>query len=429
MTFWRLPLFSRLAPDSLFYKAFNICLRLLSLASKLILTLYMGRYLCLSDMGVYGLVFGAVMVTSVILGGRLDFVVARDIVGTNGTSALIQMRDEALFYAASYVLFALVMLGLWQSGLVAPHLLLIVFVLSILENLANMSSANLVSLDRPLLSTFLFFIRGGLWGLAIAVVGLCFPAARHVSFVFLAWALGATLSLLLTLFSWRHLPWHEALRAPIDWVRLKKAALQSFPIWLGTLGSMAALYVDRFVASYALDLEQVGIITFFGSFAAALLSLAQSGFFAFSFPRLVRAFRTGDEKAFRAEERKTTRQVDFFVFCSAIVLGLSVPLLARLLGKDAIAAESVTLWLLLLGICLRGHADSLYYVLYARKLDRANWTGGLLFLIPACAGNMILIPLYGLEGAGYSAILSAGFLLIWRFYFAHLHPLKKISCK
>jgi len=407
----------RFAPDSLLYKAINVGLRGLALASKLILTLYMGRYLSLADMGLYGIVFGAVMITSVVLGGRLDFVVARDIVGDTGRVALLKMRDQALFYAISYIPFTLVMVGLGFSDLTSPKILATIYALSILESLANMTSANLVALDRPLLSTFLFFIRAGLWGLGVTLIGLCVPSARHVDLIFIAWMLGAGLSLVFTLYAWRHLPWRAALKEPIDWPRLRRGVIQSFPIWLGTLGSMGALYVDRFVASYALNIEQVGIITFFGSFAAALLSLVQSGFFAFSFPRLVRHYRLKEAEAFWREVKQTGWQVSLFLFLAALCLGIFIPLLAHFLGKTAIAAEEVTLWLLLVAIWIRGNADTLYYVLYARHQDWANWVGGLLFLIPALGGNLLLIPLCGLEGVGYSSILAASFLWAWRFYY------------
>ena len=58
-------------------RVFNIMLRLISLTAKLVLTLYMGRFLSLSDMGTYGVVVGVVMVFAVVLGVRFDYITSR----------------------------------------------------------------------------------------------------------------------------------------------------------------------------------------------------------------------------------------------------------------------------------------------------------------------------------------------------------------
>ncbi len=409
----------------LFSKVATMGLRGLSLASKLILTLYMGRYLGLADLGVYGLVFGAVMIACVVLGGRLDFVVTRDLVGQSDLGALTRMRDQAVYYGFNYLLFLCLIALLAALRIAPPFILFSVAALSILESLSNMTSVNLIALERPTLSTFLFFVRAGLWCLVVAAIGIFFPATRNVETVLVGWMIGSGASFLLTLYVWRSLPWAEALRTPVDWPRLKRGIKKSFPIWLGTLGGVAALHVDRFIVSYYLDLEKVGVITFFASFSMALLSLVQSGFFAFAIPRLIRHHKSGETEAFWRETRATLWQTGWFVGAAALVVGFAVPVLGGLLGKPLIALESPTLWLLLAAVWIRGQADALYYVLYARHQDWVNWTGDLLFLVPSLGGNLLLIPLCGLEGVGYSSILAACFLLAWHAFFVK-YPNTKI---
>lgn len=411
--------------DSLFHKALTIMMRVTSLAAKLILTLYMGKYLGLSEMGVYGVVFGAVMIICVALGGRLDFVVARDLVGDGEAGVLHKMRDQAVFYFINYLFFAVVMLGLALIGVASPRLLSAIFALSIVESVANMTSTNLVALGHPMLSTFLFFVRAGLWCLVVVALGFFLPSTRNVETILIAWMIGSGLSVLLNLYAWRKMPWAAVMRRPIDWAWIKDGVKKSLPIWLGTMGGVGALHVDRFVVSYYLTLEQVGILTFFGSFAAALLSLVQSGFFAFSYPRLIQHYREKRLKEFWREFHQTSWQSVLFVTLAAGVVGAIVPVLADLLGKTEIAAQEKVLWLMLAAVWVRNYADSLYYVLYARHQDRPNWLGALLFLVPSLGGNIILVPLVGLAGAGYSAIVASVFLLVWRLYFVVRPSLKK----
>ena len=94
----------------------NLGLRLTSLAMKLVLTLYMGRYFELSAIGAYGLVFSAVVVVGTLMGQELGYIVKREIVGLSPQEALIKIRDQIIWYGANHILFALVVLVLILMG-------------------------------------------------------------------------------------------------------------------------------------------------------------------------------------------------------------------------------------------------------------------------------------------------------------------------
>jgi hypothetical protein len=80
----------------------NTLLRLTTLSAKLGLTLYMGLYLSLPDIGTYGLVFAAVMILTAVLGFRFDYIVSRDLVRTTPIAAVTKMRDQMLFYIMNF---------------------------------------------------------------------------------------------------------------------------------------------------------------------------------------------------------------------------------------------------------------------------------------------------------------------------------------
>ena len=396
-----------------FKQATNVLLRVSSLAAKLLLTLYMGRYLGLSELGVYGLVFSAVMIATGVLGSRLDYVVTRDLVSASPVDAARRMRDQTVFYAIHYVLFALVMLAAWGLSIAPPLMLLSVFVITVLEHLANSFTTNLVSLGHPVLSTFLFFVRAGLWCVVVVLLGLLFPVTRTVESVMIGWAFGGGLGVLMGAWVLRKKPWKEALQLPVDWAWIKKAVMKSFPIWIGTIGAMMASGVDRFVVSYYLDMESVGIITFYGSFAAALLSLVHSGFFSFSYPRLIAFHQSGEGAAFWSELRQTGLQVAAFVFLASAALGVVLPYAAYYLDKPELAAQAYTLWLILGAVWIRANADTFYFALYAQHRDRPLWLGDLIYLLLLGLGCVVLVPVAGLPGAGYSAIIASALLCGW----------------
>lgn len=402
-----------------FQKALSIFLRVASLAAKLLLTLYMGRYLALTEIGVYGLVFSAVMISTSLLGMRLDYVAGRDLVGASAPRVCRMIRDVGLFYTANCVVLAFVMLGVAFFAKASPLVLLSVYLIAVFESIASVFSSNLVSMGRPLLSTALFFVRSGLWCLVVVVAGLLFPQLRSVEAILFAWTLGAALGAVLPLWSWRGLPWRETLRVSIDRAWLINALKKSFPVWLGTVGAMTASSVDRFVVSAYLDMEKVGIVTFYSSFAFALLSLVHSGFFSFSYPRLIEFHQNGKREAFTKQAFDTGIEVSVFMLVATVILGVLMPLSAPYFGKPELAAERLTFWLMLGAVWIRSVGDSFYYILYARGQDKPLWMGDMLYLLPVIVGNVILVPLIGLAGVGYSAVVAASLLLLWLGFFTY----------
>jgi len=395
----------------------NVFLRVASLGAKLLLSLYMGRYLGLSDLGAYGLVFAAVIFSTTALGMRLDYVVGRDMVGRSPCDAMRLVRDESLFYAANYIFFAFLLFFAWLADTAAASVLLAIFVLAVLENASTALSSALVSMGRPVYSTLLFFIRAGLWSGAIVVLGMAVPSLRTIEMVFAAWIGGEIIGFVLGVAAFRREPWRAAVRMPVDWPWMRRAVLKGFPIWLGSMGWSLAFSVDRFVVSRYLGIDLVGVITFYSSFAAALLSLAHSGVYAFSYPRLIRLHQDGRRDEFNREAFRTWVQAVLFVSAMALMLGWLIPFAAPFFGKPAFATYASTLWLLLLAVWIRTNADTFHYVLYARHEDRPLWLGALLMLIPVVVGNLIFVPRYGLIGVGYSAVVADVFLFLWRFWF------------
>jgi len=370
----------------------------------------------LEAMGIYGLVFGAVILLNVFLGQGLNYVVARDVVHVSPVTALHKMRDQALFFAINYVCMAIAAFALVHIGFgwVEPKIIFLTLVLAILESIASFTNGNMNSLNQQVMANATFFVRSGLWVIPVLALGALDPAWRTVDVVLVAWMIGAAVSIAITLWYWRHMPWSEVMRTPIDWHWLHQGLKKSSLIWLGVLGLNGGTYVDRFVVEHFLNLDDVGVVTYYFSFSAAMLTLMQSGVLSFAYPRLIAMHRDGDTVSFMREARQALWQVALGAGLMAITLAIIVPLLGVYTQRPALIHSSVTLWLMLFGTWIRANAETLNYILYARHQDRAIWFGNLLFLIPAIGGNAFLVPMVGLPGIGWAMILAASFLLIWR---------------
>ncbi|HEU0117051.1 MAG TPA: hypothetical protein VFR09_00330 [Alphaproteobacteria bacterium] len=394
----------------------NMALRLASLGAKLLLTLYMARYLSLQGLGVFGLVNGAVVTLMTALGIRFDYIAARDLVGTKPYEALSKMRDQAVFYALNYAVLAAIMLVLTLTDVtgVAPRIMLIIYILAVMENCAGMTFANLTSLGHPLFANGMFFVRSGLWVFPVIALGFMIPAYRTDSAIFCAWGLGLLLSLVITVWAGRGLPWQKVMSTPVDWGWLKDGVRKCFFIWLGSLGGTIGWFVDRFVVADFKGLELAGVATFYTSFGTALFALVHSGVLSFAYPRVIALHKEKNKTAFWHEVRSVGWHVALSAGFIAIVLAIAVPWLGHVFHREEFVEQAPTLWLILLGTWLRCNAETFYYVLFARHQDRAVWLGDLLFLVPTFGCNVVLVPMYGFIGIGYSAVIAAFLLLLWR---------------
>src|ERR1700724_4425783 len=111
----------------------NTLLRLTTLSAKLGLTLYMGLYLSLPDIGTYGLVFGVVMILTTVLGVRFDYIISRDLVRTTPVVAVTKMRDQMLFYIMNYFALALIAVAVMKISVtgIDSRMLFYIFVLTV----------------------------------------------------------------------------------------------------------------------------------------------------------------------------------------------------------------------------------------------------------------------------------------------------------
>lgn len=405
----------------------NTLLRLATLGAKLGFTLYMGRFLSFADMGTYGLAFGTVMITTMLLGGSLDYVVSREIVDVTPPVALARMRDQAAFYSLNYLALGLVMGALAVSGVtgISGGVMTMIFVLAVIESVANMTYWNMTSLGHPLLANLLLFIRSGAWALVIAFMGILIPSLRNAEIILLSWIVGTSTSLVVTLWAWRHLPWRSLRTIPVDWPWIRKSVKKCFFIWIGMVGLTAGSYVDRFVVAANLNLDLAGVVTFYSSFTVALLTLVQSGILSFTYPRLILSYRRKDSAAFWHEVWKSAWHVAVFAGIIGVIIGVCVPLIGRFFHRQLLVDETTTLWLMLFGMWMQSNAMTLYYILFARHQDRAIWLGNLLYLIPAFGGNAILVPIFGFIGIGYGSVIANAFLLLWRLWYVRIGTQKQ----
>ena len=392
-------------------------LRLASLALKLLLTLYMGKYLGLTEMGTYGLITAYVSVLIPILGFRLDYVVTRDIVDIPQTEMVTKVRDQSIFYSFNYLgLIGVAGAFLLLMPELDSRIVIFTLILSITESFAAVTSGHFIPLGRPIISNLLFFIRSALWVVPVIALGVFYPEYRDADTVFMFWLGGILISLLITVMLWSRWPWHGMSKVPVNWAWIKTGIIRCFPIWLGAIATAAAASMDRFVVEHYLGRDFVGIVSFYGSFTLAIMALMTSGIFAFTYPKLIKLHNQKDEAGFYRLVWKMTYETMLAAGGIALVLGYVIPEIGLLLDQPGFYEQALTFWLLLFAMWLKAVSESLYYVLYTWAQDRSIWVGSFLSLVVSLVTNLVFVQQFGFIGIGYSAIVTAIAAGVWRLY-------------
>jgi O-antigen/teichoic acid export membrane protein len=393
----------------------SLFLRLLSLVGKLALSLYMGKYFALSELGVYGLAFGAVMLAIVLFGFRVDYIVAREILGMPDNQQRRVGSEVALLYLGSFLLaapFALAALLAFGGGNVS--LLVLIYLLCGIEAYANFLYTVTIALKRPALANALFFVRAGLWTIPAMAVSYSNPSYRTVNFVLACWVAGAGASVVLNMWFMRRqliglvpLRWSQ-------WTEVRGYCRSAAMVWVGSVAITLGGYLDRFVLASFLSLKEVGVATFYTSFTTAVVTLVQSATTNVTFPALIEHYDGGHQDAFKRELRRTALAAAAVALAILAGLAIVMPFMGRLMAKPELIAAYPAFVLLLFATLVRTHAETLYYGLFVKRQHRAIWLGNLLFLATSLLLNLLLIPQLGLIGLGVAAIVASLMIAGWR---------------
>ncbi len=340
--------------------------RALTIGLKLAVSVLITRTLSLSDLGVYGLVAGALTVSTVLLGLGFISQIGRDLV----TEPRERVTHSLVYYwrwlPALYTAFGVAALTIGGPSL--RDLTWLVLGVALLEHLAQDAFILLIQMKRSLLANLSLMVRA-----LGPVMGLLFPLAfgetSSLGAVFYGWLLGAFCAVGMFGVVTRGWPWVKALGQ--DW---KPKALVSHVransrIYVADVSNMGSQYSDRYLVSALFGLEISGLYILFFSAANAAYNLVNQSIMAGFRPRLIEIYaRSGKQAHWREliECGRTTLLFAFPVFGGTfLAIWAFLPLL-----KEPLASRYLPLLVMMLcAMWLRLGADVGAYGLFSRRYD------------------------------------------------------------
>jgi O-antigen/teichoic acid export membrane protein len=403
----------------------NLLLRGLTLGGKLVFLVVAARNLAVEDMAVYGLMATTVGIAVTLTGLEFYAFSIREILACREPdSAAVRIRDQLVFHGLAYTLLIPLSLPVFATRILPWSLLGWFVVLAIGEHISQEVTRILNALFRPLLSSFLFFIRSSAWAVVIAAIWFWHPQAVNVTSVFAAWSIGILVSLALAARTFARMDWRLARSRPVDWRWIRRGAVVAAPFLVSAISFRVTELADRYILHFLMDDRAVGIYSFYGTVANAVPALLSATLSVILVPRVVQAWQSGDYRRYRASLRS-------LVFGTVGLLALAVPLvfiavvmLQPYLGRHEYSSGLPTFGVLLLSAAVAAAAQLPGVVLYARHQDLTLLLAVLLAAVTNTALNFLLIPRVGIVGSAWATVLAYAAMGLFQLYHAWGPPLR-----
>ena len=385
------------------------------IACKFALAIFIGHYLDLSSLGLYGLAAATVSLGPVVIGMGMVHLIMRDAVTLSLGQVTIELRHYWCFTASVYAL-VLTLAVLIRITFGASELWSLVIAIMLFEHLGNDVFQLLSNLERPLLANVSAFLRGAAWILIYVPIAIWEPGFRSNAFLFGFWLGGTVSAFLLFVWASRSWPWKDAFSLPFKLAWITTTIRKAFVIYVSDLSYFASQYLDRYLVTWFLGLQLAGVYFLYWSAASAVTTFVSIAVLQIQRPRLIKAYHDGGASAHRqlaARFMKTT--IAATAVFSAAVGGAFYIVLPFLKQPTSVADHLAAFWLIIAGMAVRNVADFGAMALFTSRRDRMMTLTNLAAVIVLTLVQILLLPFTGLYGAGAAILFTFSAMTLWRY--------------
>ncbi len=397
----------------------NLALRGLSLGGKFLLIFFIGKYLTVNELGVYGIFNTSVMLGFFLLGLSFYSYNTREVLAADPDKRLPYVRDQFVFHLIAYLLLLPFFYLLFVYNVIPRDYVWYFYILLVMEHLAQEYFRLFTVFSKVIFANFLLFLRSGLWVFILAVFWYFnIGDYKNLKYIFMFWIAGDLLTLIIgTAYFFTALDLGKLNGAGVNWRWIAKGVKISIPFFISSAAYNFLEYVDRYFIDYYLTKTDVGIYTFFNGVA----KLIHLGVFTIVimvyYPRLVEFFGK-DNAQFKKYLRIFSWQNIIFSLLGALTVILLIKPLLQFAGKEEFV-NNINLFYLLVAVYIMHNISLIpHYILYVKKLDTILMYSTVVPLILNMILNIVFIKLFALSGAAMAKVAAFFLIIILKFYFS-----------
>lgn len=346
----------------------NVVLRGITLLSKFVLILFLAKYLEPDQVGLYGLLTATIGYAFYFLGFEFYTFSNRELIKKTADWAYI-LKSQLIFTLAMYIVFSPFLILIFYYKLLPYSIAASFAILLVLEHFSQEFNRIFVALSKPLLASFILFIRSASWIYVVISVMYFDEHQRTLDFLLINWMAGAFLACLISIFVIykMHL---QGWKTSVNWTWIKQGIMKAAPFFLAAAALRGMFTVDRYWMESLSDLKTVGAYVLFMSISNALVSFLDSGVFVFSYPLLIKHYEEKNAAAFKIQFKKLILQVVSVVILFSITTIISVKYVLVFLNKQHYIDYSWMFPYLILATSFFCLGMVPQYGLYAQNKDR-----------------------------------------------------------
>lgn len=388
----------------------TLILRVLTLASRFLLSLLLARMLSPAEMGEYGLLTAALAFALLAVGLEFYSYTYREMVPASPERRTRIIADQATLGGMALFAVGLLIVGAVATGDFPARLVPWFLIILITEHASLEATRILIITSRPVRAYVGVFLRGGVWVYVIAAVMFAAPSTRTLETVLVWWALGGMAAIGFSAIALSDLPWRGLRGYRPDWHRIRCGLQTARPFMLTAGSALVISYVDRFVIDQFVGREALGIYTFYSTILIGLWSLGGSLSHQF-LPKVIEGYAKGG-RAYRAALRPFFWTMLVLASGTTLLCGLAIGPMLAMLGLSAYASSITVFYAMLPGIFLRMMSDVPSYAIYAAHSDRALLFCNLGSALVSTVLNLLLVPQLGILGAAVVSGIASAALLV-----------------
>ncbi|PLP60066.1 hypothetical protein CYK37_07805 [Mesorhizobium loti] len=399
---------------SAFIRLCNIGLRGLTLATKFALLLVLAIYLDPAEVGIYGLLTASLGWLIYLVGWDFYTFSAREIAGSGKDLLPSSISSQAALYFVTYIPITIAIIIAYICGVKYTEHAIIFIALFILEHIGLELGRILVAIGHPLLASFILFLRGGVWCIALVAVLALAPAYRELSVVLCFWLVGSASAALLGCVALHRLMGATVFLGPIDWRWTLKGLKVALPLMLASLSIRGIFVADRMWIESIVGIDMLGAYVFYIGIATVIISFIDAAVVDFSYPKLVSAVKNGDARSYLREMRIVWLGVAALTIISGLVCWTFLWNVGEWLSRPVYQQNRFLVPYLILCIVLYGFSTIPHLALYAHRRDGSIVASqiatflsfvGLLLILPSSLGVMSVV---------FSMLIAFGLMLFWK---------------
>ncbi len=394
----------------------NAGIRIAALGSRLLLIVYIAKFLSVSDMAIFGLVSTSIGMAVTIIGMEFYAFSTREILATTNEQRSHLLRDQLVLHAVAYLLLIPFSLPLFVWGVLPWDVAGIFFALTILEHLAQETARIFNTLFRPVLSTAMFFVRSAAWGYVVMGIGWWRPEWNTIRFVFWAWLVGVAVSVVLSLVALHSIAGPVIWTRRVDWAWIRQGLLVAAPFMISALSYRVIELADRYIIHFMLTDIEVGVYSFFASLANVVPAVVGAGVTSVLNPRILDAYLAGRTTEYRRLFRTMTVLASTLSLAAVPVGVVGIAWLLPFTEKAEYAAELGTSAVLFFSTAVAVISQIPGVALYARKDDRALLYAVVVGAVTNTVLNLLWIPRYGILGAAWATTVAFAAMGCYQMY-------------